>query len=95
LNRLVQRLTVAGYRIRHLLSPSSIYVETVPRGMAEYSAAKAASEILCQQFQQQGIRVRCPRWPRMQTDQTASVVPETYADTATVVLNSIRELLDQ
>jgi NAD(P)-dependent dehydrogenase (short-subunit alcohol dehydrogenase family) len=63
--------------------PSSAYVSTAdrPMGFAEYAMAKAAAEMFSR------------RLPRMQTDQTASLLPgETYSPSDAVMMAVIREM---
>ncbi len=57
-----------------LFYPSSISVEERPRGMTEYTMAKAAGEILCADMNafMPSTRVIVRRLPRLLTDQTAS-----------------------
>lgn len=57
-----------------LFYPSSVAVEGRPRGMTEYTMAKAAGEILCADLNAftPKLRVTMKRLPRLLTDQTAS-----------------------
>jgi acyl dehydratase len=59
-----------------LFYPSSVFVADRPRGMLEYSMAKAAGETLCAEMNQAWppLHVTVDRLPRLRTDQTASVI---------------------
>jgi NAD(P)-dependent dehydrogenase (short-subunit alcohol dehydrogenase family) len=74
--------------------PSSTAVEQRPRGMAEYSMAKAAGEILCSEMaaSHKQLRMNVVRLPRILTDQTATVTPVESADALTTMLPIIRSL---
>ena len=53
--------------------PSTVFLDTPPRGFAEYCAAKSAGETLCEHLTQgPGIQIHKPRLPRLQTDQNSS-----------------------
>ncbi len=57
----------------HVLYPSTIFLDQVDNGFAEYRAAKAAGESLCEDLaHQHKIVVHKPRLPRLQTDQNSS-----------------------
>lgn len=74
--------------------PSSVYVDTRPKGMTEYAMAKTAGEILCadlQTFETPG-RILVRRLPRLPTDQTASIFTVGTADPISVILPIIREV---
>jgi len=74
LARLVERLSPGNAPIV-LLYPSTVFLEAPEAGSAEYVAAKAAGEALCNHLQSyvRGLRVVIVRIPRMLTDQTAGV----------------------
>lgn len=63
----------AASRKLTVLYPSSIFLDRAEAGFAEYCAAKAAGELLCDHLAlQPGVTVGKPRLPRMQTDQNSS-----------------------
>ena len=74
--------------------PSSIAVEQRPRGMVEYSMAKAAGEILCAELEAtvKGLHVSVVRLPRILTDQTATVPPVACADALSTMLPIVRSM---
>jgi acyl dehydratase len=74
--------------------PSSIAVENRPENMTEYAMAKAAGEILCCDLNRfvPALRIAMERLPRMQTDQTASVVPLAAASPVETMLRIVREV---
>lgn len=75
--------------------PSSVSVESRPRGMTEYSMAKLAGEVLCADLAraQPRLHVVAARIPRVRTDQTASVIPVESADATSVMLPLIRSMI--
>jgi NAD(P)-dependent dehydrogenase (short-subunit alcohol dehydrogenase family) len=74
--------------------PSSVYVNDRPRGILEYSMAKAAGELLCAEMNRfgSGIRVMARRLPRILTDQTASVISMPNSDASELMLPIVREM---
>lgn len=72
---LVQAISnkVAGSPVLTALYPSTVFLDTPPKGFAEYCAAKAAGEVLCQHLAKSlRVQITCPRLPRLQTDQNNS-----------------------
>jgi acyl dehydratase/NAD(P)-dependent dehydrogenase (short-subunit alcohol dehydrogenase family) len=76
-----------------LIYPSTVFIDDLPAGAAEYAAAKAAGEVVCRALARSrlGLRVACPRLPRLKTDQTSSVRPSDTADPVPVLLEVLRE----
>lgn len=72
--------------------PSSVAVDERPRGMTEYAMAKVAGEILCADMNDMlaPLRITVSRLPRMQTDQTATVMPVESNSALDVMLPLIR-----
>jgi NAD(P)-dependent dehydrogenase (short-subunit alcohol dehydrogenase family) len=77
-----------------LFYPSSIAVAERPRGMTEYSMAKAAGEELCADMNVSlaPMRVTTVRLPRLATDQTASITAAKAADPVETMLPIVREV---
>lgn len=75
-----------------VLYPSSVAIEERPKGMTEYAMAKAAAEILCADLARAtpGLEIATPRLPRVQTDQTATVLPVPARDATDVMLSLLR-----
>lgn len=73
--QLVGPLAAAG--LADAFYPSTVALDELPTDMAEYCAAKAAGETLCQLLvrRHRGLRIDYPRLPRVATDQTASLLP--------------------
>jgi len=90
----VDAMSELGVDRLRILYPSSAAIDEAPRDMAEYAAAKAAGERLCRSLQQEkrGLIIAMPRFPRLATDQTASVFPVKNLDPAPVLLKALREL---
>lgn len=63
--------------LRTVLYPSSVALDELPLDMGEYVAAKSAGEALCAMLQKANPQVRFlwPRFPRLATDQTMSLLP--------------------
>ncbi len=74
--------------------PSSVFVENNPLSMAEYSMAKMAGEILCDNMNRSAGRVHVivGRLPRLKTDQTATVPPVESGEPLEVMLPVIRKV---
>ncbi|MCU1250742.1 MAG: hypothetical protein JWQ49_3771 [Edaphobacter sp.] len=74
--------------------PSSIFVNERPRGMTEYSMAKAAGEVLCADMNESmaPLRMIVCRLPRLLTDQTASTTALEIAPALETMLHIVREV---
>jgi hypothetical protein len=74
--------------------PSSVFVAERPRGMTEYSMAKAAGEVMCADMNvtMTPAHITVVRLPRLATDQTASITPVESADPLETMLPIIREV---
>jgi NAD(P)-dependent dehydrogenase (short-subunit alcohol dehydrogenase family) len=74
--------------------PSSVAVAERPRGMTEYSMAKAAGEVLCADMNVSlaPIRVTAIRLPRLSTDQTASITATKASDPVDTMVPIVREV---
>jgi FkbH-like protein len=85
---------VVATQLQRVFYPSSVFVEETPPNMGEYAAAKAAAETLCHFLSSthREIRFHIPRYPRLATDQTASLIAVDTGDAKTVVISSLREL---
>jgi acyl dehydratase/NADP-dependent 3-hydroxy acid dehydrogenase YdfG len=86
-------------RAPHLAAfyPSSVFVEEVPSGFAEYAKAKAEGEELCAAMMGQtaGLKVVVGRLPRVLTDQTATIAQVENADPLTVMLPFVHRLQER
>ncbi len=61
--------------------PSTVFLDTPEKGFAEYCAAKAAAETLCDHLALHAhVRVARPRLPRLLTDQNSSFLGSDAAD---------------
>jgi hypothetical protein len=74
--------------------PSTVFVESKPAGMAEYSMAKMTGEILCSYMNRTNgsVHVIVDRLPRLLTDQTATLPPFKSADPLEIMLPVIRRV---
>lgn len=77
---------------RNFYYPSSVYIDEIPDGMAEYAAAKLAGEMVgtCLQKLNPESLYYAPRLPRLETDQTAGLVQSGPGDTVNEILKSLR-----
>jgi NAD(P)-dependent dehydrogenase (short-subunit alcohol dehydrogenase family) len=90
----VESLFGLGMDRLNVLYPSSVAVDDTPQNMKEYAAAKLAGEKRCISLQQEmkGIRISALRFPRLATDQTASILKVKNEDPVPVILKELREL---
>lgn len=77
-----------------VFAPSSTALDERPLNMGEYAAAKAAAESVCAYLRLAHPRdvYLDPRLPRMDTDQTASLLQVDSQDAAELMLNHLRTL---
>jgi hypothetical protein len=90
---LVQHLRRVAPELRAVLYPSSVAIDELPAFMGEYSAAKAAGEVLCDFLARvHGLRIDRPRLPRIATDQTATVAHAESEDPVPLLLGLLHDL---
>lgn len=91
-------LGTIGYDAMSLqvLYPSTVAVEELPPDMMEYASAKAAGENLCANLSAQfpNLAISTPRFPRLDTDQTASLYPVDNADPAPIILDALKQMVN-
>jgi len=77
-----------------LFYPSSVSITERPKGMTEYTMAKAAGEVLCADMNafQNPMHVTVSRLPRLLTDQTASISAAETADPLETMIPIVREV---
>ena len=78
-----------------LFNPSTVFIEDRPKGMAEYSIAKAAAEVLVAELPRwlRHVRVINRRLPRLSTDQTATLFGNSPTSNLDVLLPLVREVM--
>ena len=71
--------------------PSTIFLDVPEKGLAEYTAAKAVGEEVCQQLDRfsEEIRFFVPRLPRMLTDQTNTIIGTTTNEPLAVMREAL------
>lgn len=76
-----------------LYYPSSIAIEELLDNMIEYACSKIASELLCDHLEKlyPYLRVYKPRLPRLETEQTLSLIKLNNAKTENIILDSLQE----
>lgn len=74
--------------------PSTVFIDELPRGEAEYVAVKAAGEVVCRYLEKYvpGFSAVISRLPRLPTDQTQSLIKPAMADPVATLLPLIREM---
>ena len=73
--------------------PSSIAIEKPLASLAEYIASKIKGEEFCEELNKKNnITVFYPRLPRIDTDQTLSLIKAASADAVEVLLPYLREM---
>ena len=84
----------AGTKQIKIYFPSSVYVSARPRGMSEYAMAKAAAEVLIEEINKSfnKLSVLSTRLPRLNTDQTSSIVKISTESNVEALLPIIRSL---
>ncbi len=92
--RTVQALADPTIGLKKAFYPSSAAIDELPADMAEYAAAKAAGEVLCDFLQRTipGLVIHKPRLPRLATDQTVSLLPVDNQVPGPVLLENLRYL---
>ena len=76
-----------------LINPSTVFLEQEEPRAKEYTAAKAASEMLCRSLMASDpqLSCHCPRLPRLDTDQTRTfMAPQLHQSSMTVMLGVLR-----
>lgn len=81
---------------RNIFYPSTVFIDELPASMGEYAAAKTAGETLCAFLEKtsRGMRIYRPRFPRMATDQTVSLLRLDNQDPAPIMIRSLRFFRD-
>lgn len=75
--------------------PSTIFVEERPAGMTEYAMVKAAGEQLCKDMNiyMPRLHILMHRLPKLQTDQTAGIIPEKETTPLNVLIPVVRDMM--
>lgn len=85
----------AGDRHTLVFYPSTVFIDERPKGMTEYTMAKAAAEVLVDDLARSLRQVRpvSQRLPRLATDQTAGLFSASGPSNADVMVPLLRGLL--
>jgi len=91
--KLLERLSSFDALPEKIYYPSTVAIDDVPAGMGEYSAAKAAGEIAIKHwaYANKNTSVTIERLPRMETDQTMSLLRVPSEDILDVMVGSIKK----
>jgi hypothetical protein len=87
---------VREFGIRRIFYPSTVAIDELPTNMGEYAAAKIASEMLCTFLEKTNreMTIYKPRFPRVATDQTVSIMPVTNQDPVPIMIKELRSFRD-
>lgn len=87
----------AGGRSVRVFYPSTVFVDDRPKGMTEYTMAKAAAEVLITDLARtlRHVKPVAHRLPRLATDQTAGLSASGSASNADALLPVIRSVMAQ
>ena len=88
---------LAESNLNRIFYPSTVALNDMPLSMREYAVAKSAGEAACASIEVSypNISMYSPRLPRIQTDQTASILPVRSEDISLLVLKHLRNLSSQ
>jgi hypothetical protein len=77
-----------------VLYPSTVTIDTPVPWSREYAEAKATGEALCQRLQalEPRLQIAWPRFPRVETDQTATLYPTESSEVGPLVLEHLRQV---
>jgi nucleoside-diphosphate-sugar epimerase len=92
---LCEAVQSAATRPVRIFYPSSVYVESRPKGLTEYAMAKAAGEVLLADLNATSAKLQIvsSRLPRMGSDQTNTIAGGgDEVDGAAVLLSIVREM---
>ena len=81
--------------LKNIFYPSTVYADEMPLDMGEYAVAKIAGEALCDFLEKSdpGINLYRPRLPRVETDQTVSMLPVDNANPVPVMVENLRSFM--
>ncbi len=90
-----------GEQVTNVFYPSTIAIDELPVLMGEYAAAKTAGETLCSFLQKtrNDLFIHRPRLPRIATDQTVSLLPDSLMtvsneDPVPLLIHELRHFRD-
>tara|TARA_Y100001958_G_scaffold160115_1_gene166510 strand:- start:7647 stop:9077 length:1431 start_codon:yes stop_codon:yes gene_type:complete len=76
---------------KNIFYPSSVSIDELPKDMLEYSLAKSAGESLCDYIVKNDNKyIYKPRLPRLNTDQTVTLLPHQSMDTYKIMIKEIK-----
>ena len=78
--------------LKRIFYPSTVAIDELPSSMGEYVVSKAASEMLCEFIEKnhKGTIIHKPRFPRVATDQTTSMMPVDNQDPVPLMIDHLR-----
>ncbi len=83
---------VSELGLKRVFYPSTTAIDELPTNMCEYTVTKTASEMLCNFLEKNDAEViiHKPRFPRVATDQTASIIPVINHDPVPIMIKELR-----
>jgi MaoC like domain/short chain dehydrogenase len=90
---IVEKLYKSG--LRKAFYPSSVALNELPIDMAEYSIAKVGGELACEILMKRhkDMKIFFPRLPRLETDQTVSLLPVNNLESLPIMSAAINEMM--
>lgn len=87
---IVDQLSDSG--VKNIFYPSTVAIDELPTSMGEYAVTKIASEKLCDFLEKsdQDMTIYKPRFPRVATDQTVSIIPVINHDPVPLMIKELR-----
>jgi hypothetical protein len=85
------------FGVKRIFCPSTVAINELPTNMAEYTVAKTASEVICTFLEKadRELIIHKPRFPRVATDQTLSIMPVNNRDPVPIMLDELRIFRDR
>jgi len=92
---IVNKLRELG--VKNIFYPSTVAIDEIPVDMGEYAATKIASEFICDFLEKSDndLTIYKPRFPRVSTDQTASIIPVENHDPVPLMIQELRYFIKE
>ncbi len=83
--------------VKHIFYPSTIFINTKPKGMWEYLSSKVSGEFICDFIEKEyeDISIFKPRIPKVITDQTVGLLRLKENNTVSVLVELFDEFIDE
>lgn len=91
LSRIIQSLP----NLQGIFQPSSIFIEELPLDFCEYTLAKATLESYGHYLAKKGFCIAMPRLPKIATNQTLSLIPQTLQTPSIALIDELLTFADK